>query len=275
MNHKALFLVSLLVIVVGIGGLVFHQGNQSAPLAPAVRSATGEKSILVAKTVRPVSAGSLLTTDDFSVQTLSVPETSDLLAYDITAQGSLEGYLVTVALAENSYIAPQVVESPGSPTFLRNSLHAGEVAWQFRVDTRHGWLLDSLKPGDEATLYLRTLETNKNSKVKESVALNSDEMSGGQSQRYVLTAVINRMQVRGVKRLSEAQQDENAKAKKKEESDYVGDITLRVSNQDLRKIKVIEKAGDVLLLPGAGDDSGQLQLDHLLPNLPKFTELRG
>ncbi len=273
MNHKLLFWISLLVIAVGVTGLIL---NKNTPPDNNEKSVLGlgvpeEKNILVAVTTRPVALGRLLSQDDFQVKTITVPADSDLVNYDVSAFKSLTGHLLTANMEGNSYISPQLIETPDSPTFLRNSLQAGEIAWKFEVDQANAWLLDSIQVGDQVALYLRTLETNKNKKLKDTVALDAKELSSGKNQQYVLTAILDGMTVLRVNRYEEKEGDQVENHGKGNPDGY---IHLRMRSKDIKKIHVIALAGDLLLVPAVGG-AKQLEMDQILPNLPKFKELRG
>ncbi len=270
MNHRTLFLLSLLIIAIGVSGLLLNQStsNDEQPLAAADKE---EKPVLLAVASRPLVAGSLLTTEDFRVKTLAATKDSELAGYDVTPFKSLVGHLITANIEKDSYIAPALIEAPDSPTFLRHSLKTGEIAWKFDVDATNVWLLDSLLAGDQVALYLRTLESSKNKKLKDTVGLEAKEMSSSKNQQYVLTPVLNKMTVLRVHRYPSDDEDSQESRNNK---GFAGYVQLKMNSQDIRKIEVITKAGDLLLMPASGD-TRQIGLDQILPNLPKFKELRG
>lgn len=274
MNHKALFLASLLVIIVGIIGLIFHQSNEKDKenLSPTTTTQTGEQNITVALSNRPIASGALLEGDDFTVKSFAVPHSSNLIKHDISAIKSLNGYLVTVNIAENSYISPEMLESPDSPTFMANSLSAGEIAYRFQINNNNAYLFDSFNRGETVSLYLRTLETNKNKKIRDGITLESPTLNNVKNQQYVLTAIVKNMPVLSIKRYGEEDAKNATKAGK--DNDDIGYISVRINAQDVKKIHAVEKAGDIFLIP-AKDNSDETQLNEILPNLRTFKELRG
>ena len=70
---------------------------------------------------------------------------------------------------------------------------------------------------------------------------------------------------------------------KKEEKDYttdpdkpVGKLVLRMNQQQLAELRVVEKAGEIILFPAEGSQSNKkIEMDEVLPQFRAIKELRG
>lgn len=57
----------------------------------------------------------------------------------------------------------------------------------------------------------------------------------------------------------------------------VGKLVLRMNQQQLAKLRVVEKAGEVILFPAESgqDNNRKIEMDEVLPQFRAIKELRG
>ena len=91
-------------------------------------------------------------------------------------------------------------------------------------------------------------------------------------KRYAISRVMGPLSIVDIKKIPKE------KTKSYSNEDFVGTIVLRLDSQQLAELKVVEKAGELLLFPfdEYEDESNQkIRMDEVLPQFNSVKELRG
>ena len=274
MNHRILFFLSLIIIVVGLTGILLQKkepaehGNGPAPVQGAKKRA-----IAIAETLREIKPHDILSQEDYQIRTIEIDE-ADQDIRDISSLGThnLNGYLALTHLPPDSAILPDRIEAPGSPTFVLHSLKKDEMPYSYRVSAQDESLLTSLSVGDEVSLYIRLAE---NEKGQLNNAGTLTEMSGAPNSaasNYAISPLSGPLSIIEIKK-------DNAQGEKSgyEHHETVGSIVLRTSREQLAALRVAEKAGELLLFPADndGDQAEKLSVGEVLKQFRTVKELRG
>ncbi|QOF67728.1 hypothetical protein IFE17_11520 [Actinobacillus sp. GY-402] len=160
MNYRVLFIISFLILAMGLSGLFFifpdenrnaSAQNQTAGEQPAAKRQTA---VLLAQTTRSIPQGALLQAGDYAFNELSVDSDDPRLKFDLkplfenTDNYSLQGYLVKQPLQAGSFLSATLLLSPQHPDYLFASLDPKREV-PYRIYIRHGerYIFDSLKTG--------------------------------------------------------------------------------------------------------------------------------
>lgn len=160
MNYRVLFIISFLILAMGLSGLffMFPDENQTAPAqnqnAGEQPAAKRQTAVLLAQTTRSVAQGALLQAGDYAFNELSVDSDDPRLKFDLkplfenTDNYSLQGYLVKQPLQAGSFLSANLLLSPQHPDYLFSSLDPKREV-PYRIYIRHGerYIFDSLKTG--------------------------------------------------------------------------------------------------------------------------------
>lgn len=160
MNYRVLFIISFLILAMGLSGLffMFPDENQTAPAqhqtAGEQPAAKRQTAVLLAQTTRSVPQGALLQAGDYAFNELSVDSDDPRLTFDLkplfenTDNYSLQGYLVKQPLQAGSFLSANLLLSPQHPDYLFSSLDPKREV-PYRIYIRHGerYIFDSLKTG--------------------------------------------------------------------------------------------------------------------------------
>ncbi|MDO5053931.1 MAG: SAF domain-containing protein [Pasteurella oralis] len=247
MNYRMLFIISLLTLVVGIGGILFfptgdtNTTNESGE--SIVTEQKPEKLIIIAELKRDISSGTLLQVEDYSLSEITVTEDNPLVNNDLTDvlslsnAKSLQGHLVSQNLKSGSLLSKSVVISPNDPKFLLTSLDPKqEIAFRIYLKPTERYILDTIQTGDYVSVYNQKI-TNR-----------SREDS---TERYILLKLINKLLVLQVKEFQTI--DENNEIIKKDEleDEYIGYINLKVNPEQAKLFYSLEKGSQLIILPAA------------------------
>ncbi|KKM53337.1 hypothetical protein [Yersinia pestis] len=289
MNRKFLILFSLLIVAIGISGILLNPDKEIPELLTQTEKRK-ERNIVLAQTRHDLTAGTLISKEDYSLQNITVDESSDLVKNDLshghridgdsiaddrTHDHKLDGHLLKNNILAGSYIIDEMLISPDSREFSRLNLKHGEIIYKFYITEKNEYLLNTLNPGDFLSFQLLTLETNKTKGMENGIAIDSKSMSSKQRQKYSLNNVIPDMPILSIKTYSpeELSVKKNNKNNKTEEYS-LGYIEVIMKIQDLEFIHTVEKAGEVFLTPKSGDHK-RIDLDDIIPTLQTIRELRG
>ncbi|WP_016588701.1 hypothetical protein, partial [Yersinia pestis] len=234
-------------------------------------------------------AGTLISKEDYSLQNITVDESSDLVKNDLshghridgdsiaddrTHDHKLDGHLLKNNILAGSYIIDEMLISPDSREFSRLNLKHGEIIYKFYITEKNEYLLNTLNPGDFLSFQLLTLETNKTKGMENGIAIDSKSMSSKQRQKYSLNNVIPDMPILSIKTYSPEELSVKNNKNNKTEEYSLGYIEVIMKIQDLEFIHTVEKAGEVFLTPKSGDHK-RIDLDDIIPTLQTIRELRG
>ncbi|WP_240614119.1 pilus assembly protein CpaB [Mixta theicola] len=241
--------------------------------APVVHQQGKKKVIVIAETLREIKTHDILSEKDYQIRAIEIDEEiQDIRNISPLGTNNLNGYLILHNLPKNSAILPDMVEAPNSETFILHSLKENEIPYDYRVRTQDESLLTSLSVGDKVSLYLRLVENEKGQLSSAAVASETGSALNKNIQKYVISRISGPLSVIEIK-----------KGKNQEErggyshDETVGSVVLRISREQLAELRVVEKAGEVLLFPADGDKESykKLSMDEVLKQFRVVKELRG
>lgn len=298
MNRKFLILFSLLIVAIGISGILLNPDKEIPKLLTQTEKRK-ERNIVLAQTRHDLTAGRLISKEDYSLQNIIVDESSDLVKNDLshghridsdsidgdsidgdrtaddrTHDHRLDGHLLKNNILAGSYITDEMLISPSSREFSRLNLKHGEIIYKFYITEKNEYLLNTLNPGDVLSFQLLTLETNKTKGMENGIAIDSKSMNSKQRQKYSLNNVIPDMPILSIKTYSPEELSVKNNKNNKTEAYALGYIEVIMKIQDLEFIHTVEKAGEVFLTPKSGDHR-RIDLDDIIPTLQTIRELRG
>lgn len=288
MNRKFLILFSLLIVAIGISGILLNPDKDMPELLTQTEKRK-ERNIVLAQTRHDLTAGRLISKKDYSLQNITVDESSDLVKNDLSHghringdstddnkinDHRLDGHLLKNNILAGSYITDEMLISPSSREFSRLNLKHGEIIYKFYITEKNEYLLNTLNPGDVLSFQLLTLETNKTKGMENGIAIDSKSMNSKQRQKYSLNNVIPDMPILSIKTYSPEELSVKNNKNNKTEAYALGYIEVIMKIQDLEFIHTVEKAGEVFLTPKSGDHR-RIDLDDIIPTLQTIRELRG
>lgn len=283
MSHRVLFFLSILIIVVGIGGIIYQKKQPTIVPAPTIKEETVRfKTIIVAESLRDLHQYDILRSADYRMRTERVPtlvknpcDLSSLSRQDIT------GAIMRSNILHDSCIPPETFLLPDDPDFAGASLRSDEMPYSFTIKYKNDYLLSSIHSGDKVSLYIRTVEVEKGKNT--STLLDS---SGGDSlitknSKYVTTRLFNNLTVLNSRRFASKDADE-----KQAKSSYSysnmgevkGEVILRLNKSELATIITVENAGELFILPEGDSEHSNIEkirMDEILPQFKSIKELRG
>lgn len=277
MNHRTLFFLSLIVIIVGLLGIFLQ--NQSSDITNQTEALVENKPIkrtrLVAQATRDLRAYETLSPSDYQIKEIEIEEgrQSEYFPPEFSLT-TLKGYLILHNIAEGSKLLPEMLDSPLSPTFIKNSLKSNKLPYSIKVKADDAWLLSFLTVGDNVTLYLRLEE-------KKSRILKSNE---GQEDSYLPDGIrtgSSFTRFLGPVKVIDLQKSADPGYSSKSPDETVGEIIIRLSQSEMKKLRVVEKSAEILVSPSSNEDdfnNNTLSLGEVLPQLTpslSIRELRG
>ncbi|CND02801.1 Flp pilus assembly protein RcpC/CpaB [Yersinia pseudotuberculosis] len=216
MNRKFLILFSLLIVAIGISGILLNPDKEMPELLTQTEKRK-ERNIVLAQTRHDLTAGRLISKEDYSLQNIIVDESSDLVKNDLSHghridgdstdddkinDHRLDGHLLKNNILAGSYLTDEMLISPSSREFSRLNLKHGEIIYKFYITEKNEYLLKTLNPGDFLSFQLLTLETNKTKGMENGIAIDSKSMNSKQRQKYSLNNVIPDMPILSIKTYS-------------------------------------------------------------------------
>lgn len=282
MSRRALFFLSIIIIMIGVCG-IYLQGKKSPPVvasAPAEKAIEKYHTITIAEAVRDLHQYELLRPDDFKMRVIQASVDSNNPC-DISSRfhGDIRGAVMKNNVAQGSCLPSASFLLPGDEKFPGALLRADEMPYAFPITPANDYLLSVLNGGDTISLYIRVVEIDKAN--KSNVSLGGDDVgsAGGSNKKYVSMRVLKGVTVLESKRFGNGAKDK----KERPVSGYginelKGEIILRMTKRDLARLITIEKTGQLFLLPEGdrnGDDISKISMDDVLPQFRTIQELRG
>ncbi|HHL2499857.1 TPA: tight adherance operon protein [Yersinia enterocolitica] len=279
MNRQFLLLFSLLIIAIGITGILIGTEDDKK-IINNLTTTINEKevTIVLAQATKDLSSGTLLSHADYAVKKIKVTESSDLVKNDISENKNMNSYLLKTNTLAGSYITKDMLVSPESDEFRYLSLQQGQIIYKFDIKQQDDYLLDTLNVGDALSFQLRTLETDKNKGTEHGTIVNAKGMNDRKRQTYSLNKIIPDMRVIRIKKYSEGEFSEKNKKNQKTEDILAGYISVIIKTEELSLIHIVEKSGDMLLVPNYKPAEGKhisTNLYDIIPRLRTTRELRG
>ena len=270
MNYRVLFLVSLVILVVGVIGLVVFPsgsgeetpqaeiaGQPDDTSAPAVEK-PAERLITVAQLKRDIAQGTLLQAGDYELSELNVAEDSPLINNDLKSffetskTQSLQGYLMAESVKAESFITPAMVISPKDPRFLVSSLDPKqEVAYRIYVQPPERYILDTVNSGSYVSIY--------------SQQNNGDSENNG--ERMDLVKLADNLLVLQVN-IYEAQTEGNQGTENDNfRRDYLGYVNVKINAEQVKSLYTLDKTAKLIVLPTAVKDENINRRGALIRNI--------
>lgn len=235
MNYRLLFIISFLILGIGLGGLFFVQNNNDAPPVQIEVSNTEQYKdvvITVAIAERDISQGEILKAEDYRLTTKTLrvkdnEEANDLPEMILNVQpiieaggtGSLLGFLCQENVAKGSYLSQKMLLSPNSEEYISAIIDPNtQVAYVLPVDQTESYLLKTIKTGMNVSLYIK-LERDNDDNVKEGLVKILD---------YIPVLRVN---------VSQEKDKESSK-----ESTSVGSLVLKLSVAELKQLYNIPRS---------------------------------
>ncbi|AET15839.1 TPA: flp operon protein C [Pasteurella multocida] len=251
MNYRMLFIISLLTLVVGVGGILFMPTGDSSSVgeggvALSETEKKPEKLITLAELKRDIQAGNLLQVEDYSLTEIKVTEDNPLINNDLTDVlalskfKTLQGHLISENLKSGSLLSPSVVISPNDSRFLMSSLDTKqEIAFRIYLKPTERYILDTLRSGDYVSVYNQKIAYRAR---EESIDKNS------------LIKIINKLLVLQVY-VFQVLDENNDSAKKEDElaGEYIGYISLKVNANQAKMFYELEKDSKLIVLPSVDE----------------------
>lgn len=279
MNRKFILLCSILIIAIGVTGILMGTvddkkitNNFTAP------NKEKDVTIILAQATTDLSLGTLLTHTDYTIKKIAVPPSSELIKNDISENAIINSYLLKTNILEGSYITKDMLASPDSDEFSYLSLQKGQIIYKFDIKQQDDYLLNTLNVGDTLSFQLRTLETDRNKGMEHGTTINTKSINDRKRQTYSLNRIIPDMRIIRMKKYSTSELSEKNNNKQKTEDILVGNIAVIIKTKELNLIHIVEKSGDILLVPSYKPVDGErisTNLYDIIPKLRTTRELRG
>lgn len=282
MNHRVLFILSIVVIVVGIGGILI-QNTQHQPVedhkSESTRELASEQEIMVAEALRDLKPYDILTTEDYRLISMKISSTmKDYRDISSLSNGGLVGALLRSHVAKGASIIPAEIISSTDPSFISASLREGEVPFSLPILPDEDYILSTTRSGDKMDVYIRLIEVERNK--KNDVGLMDEGSSGAakNTPQYATMRLLNNVTVLESKRFEKNKKEGQEKNRfTHEKEDPIGSITLRLNQRQVVELMTVAKTGELFLLPDGGAESAgsKVRMDEILPQFRPVKELRG
>lgn len=247
MNYRVLFFISFLILIIGIGGLLFMpsgeqvvvQQTSDGKVQPVEEKP--KKLITIAELKNDIGQGKLLQATDYVITEISVAEDSSLIANDLkeflaaSKNKNLQGYLMAENVKSGSFLLPTMLIAPDDPRFIISSLDPKqEVAYRIYVKAAERYILDTVIGGAIVSVY-------------------SQQESPIADNKMDLIKVANNLKVLQV--MTFTNDEENTGSKNDDYSkEYVGYINLKVTPEHIMNFYSLDKRSKLIVLPDSSVD---------------------
>ena len=267
MNYRVLFIISFLILGLGVAGLFWGPDEPAHKPTPKEISTNGELPInkkvirshkvviTTATALKDLKAGQILDSDDYAIKdiTITVLDSAKkrpaLEAYSLKnifeQQGeqkidknkegsetqfihSLKGFVITESIEKGSLINPKSLLAPNDPNFILSSLDSKkEVAFVVPIHFKDAFILKTLKAGDYVSIY---------SKQSGQDRANEDKNNLVKVLDHILVLQINRP-------TEEEKEDKN--------NTTAGNVVLKLPTEQAKELYSLPKEASIMLLPSA------------------------
>lgn len=251
MNYRALFIISILILVVGVGGLFFlpspseetpAQTTEAPPPPPPPVEVEEKKIVEVLVTTatanRDLKKGMLLQADDYTLSQVKVEETSPLVESDLSEliksgdSGTLQGFLVAENLTSGSLLSKNNVISPNDTRFLISSLDpTQEVAYRIYIKEPEQYILDTLRQGDSVSIYNQQRDLDR-----------SD------TEKMNLVKLVDNLTVLQVK-IFKTNDVESQESGVIQNTDFLGYVAVKLNAAKLKELYSLENGSKLIVMP--------------------------
>lgn len=242
MNYRMLFIISLLIIGVGFGGLFMFDEQATTPTAletttttPSPESAVvpEEKTIKVAVANHALKAGQILRKQDYHISEVRIddlPQNSekDLLRFFGEGEAiSISGFLLKQDVAAGEQLNGEMLIAPKEAQFLIESVSENEVALRLYIKVENQYLLDTLQAGQQVTLYSRLQDRKRDDGFFQDIELQRN------------------LNVLKIERFTQSDETPNESIYR----NYVGYISLKMLAEQVRPLFRLPLNSELLALP--------------------------
>lgn len=248
MNYRILFFISILILIIGLGGLIMMPSQQTTSEinSEPVQTEPEKKAIKVAVAVNSLPAGTILKDGDYQVSEMQVEADSSLISEDVSEaltrnNNSLNGLLISEATINGRFLPPQNLISPTDERFLFYTVGKGEVIYRVYIRNEHQFALDTLKSGDIVGLF----------------ALQKD-FGADNSEQMRFDPVLQNLEVVKIDRFNknanaDGEDNNNNNASTEELKDYAGYVSIRMDANKVKEVLSLTRSRSLLVLPQSED----------------------
>lgn len=260
MNYRTLLIISVLILIVGIGGIMFmptegdSSQNQQTTTQPSPQitpqpEKKPEQIILIAELKRDIDKGQLLQADDYVLSEVSVTEDSPLLNNNlknvVAANGiqGLQGYLMAENMKTGSLLSDKTIIGPSDPRFFTSSLDPNqEVAYRIYLKPGDDYILHTIHGGDYVVIYSQQIAND----------------SRNTYDRKELVKVSGKTLVLQTKSFAEETEknpgDEKSSDGIPKNQEYAGYVALKVTGEQAKKFYSLDQGSKLVMLPAEDND---------------------
>ncbi len=260
MNYRTLLIISVLVLIVGIGGIMFmptegeSSETQQITIQPVSQPAPQpekkpEQVILIAELKHDLDKGQLLQADDYVLSEVSVTEDSPLLNNNlknvVAANGiqGLQGYLMAENMKTGSLLSDKTIIGPSDPRFFTSSLDPNqEVAYRIYLKPGDDYILNTIHGGDYVVIYNQQVANDsRNTYDRKELVKVSGKTLVLQAKSFAEEAAKN----------PDAEKSSDGIPKNNE---YVGYVALKVTGEQAKKFYSLDQGSKLVMLPAEDND---------------------
>lgn len=250
MNYRALFFLSIIILIVGVGGLFLLPSSDepSSETSPTTQIETPAKPeekvpeivIITAVANRELPKGILLQAEDYTLSEIKVEQTSPLATSDLTPfmaeakTTSLQGFLTNENISAGSLLSNNNLISPEDSRFLISSLNSKqEVAYRIYIGNTEEYILDTLRQGDSVSVFNQ-----------------QQDLDNKKTDKKNLIKLMDNLKVLQVKKnkVDEQKTDDSNLSSEKREG-YLGYVSVKINAKDVKKFYTLENKSKLIVLP--------------------------
>lgn len=155
-NVLVIYIVMTVVGMIGLFMILSKPDPQPAPVqvvAEKPKEPTQE-TITVAVALKDLAANTVLTNEDFRLQTMRIIQGSDEKRQFSIGSKPLITSIINTPVAEGTFIPVSSIIEPDSPAYLSMFLQPGNVLYTFQLSQTDNYLFDNIKAGQGIDIYL-------------------------------------------------------------------------------------------------------------------------
>ncbi|QIM63970.1 flp operon protein C [Frederiksenia canicola] len=250
MNYRALFFLSIIILIIGVGGLFLLPSDEATQptttqtetqAAPESKEKVPEVVIMTAVANRELSKGILLQADDYTLSELKVEQTSPLVKSDLTQfiaganATSLQGFLTNENITAGSLLSENNLISPEDSRFIISSLDSTqEVAYRIYIKDTEEYILDTLRQGDSVSVFNQ-----------------QQDLDNKKTDKKNLIKLMDNLTVLQVKKnkVDEKKTDNSSITTSERSEGYIGYVSVKINAKDVKKFYTLETKSKLIVLP--------------------------
>ncbi|AKA38257.1 SAF domain-containing protein [Yersinia ruckeri] len=273
MNHRAMIILSIFIISIGLIGLFAKKDHPTDIInLNVIKDEDIKISLAIAN--KDIKPGALLNKDDYILSSEIVESSSKKKEVDISKIKDFNGAIAKIGIKKGSYITHDMISLPENHDYYKYTLQANEIVYFFNIYKKDSYLLNMTKVGDKLTLSLRTLDVYQDRSERNGMSLETKDLKATRRNSYSLNKITGAMTVIKVKQFTEDELSKNNERNIRDAEKLIGYIEVTMNEQDLLSIHTLEKSGDIILTPFDHADT-VITTENIIPRLRKVRELRG